>query len=782
MSDRTLKVRIEGSAKGLVSAAKEGDKALDGLESTVQSTGKQLDGMAKKADKAEKEVDALGKEAKDSGRQVKELGREADKTEKEIDALGREALSSSGELEKFGRGADKAERSAARLGRTSKGLNATGKAMTMGGNLLVNQYTAMAGGLGAAATVIQSAKLDKSLTGIRLTAGEARKEAVLLRKELFRMSQETGAPVEDLAAGFNSLVQSGQSWKASLQQIDAINKGAAISSATPDQLASSLSVASNAFQFDLSKPGLALDLLDKMVVAGGQGSAELEDLSNIFARVGTTAASAGFSFDKTLAFIEALSAQEKNPERLATLADSTVRLFNNMNYLKDASKATGVRFFDPSGNRRDVLEIFGDLRKQFRKLETDQQRAKWMQKAFGKADLDTQRGLRILMQGNTLEQMGAFEKQIGKAQGTTAARIADATGNAVDQAGRLKNTLREAADGFAKPINDTFSRGVQWLLKSKAEGGSGLSGQQLLLGGGAMLGGAALMGKFGGGMLAKMGGGATGLAMGKALEHAAGVTPVFVVNMPGSGIPGASEAGSTTAAAAAANAGGQAARRGLLARAGGLISTYTPSWIKTVGGGSLSLGRGLARSGKELFVDGWGDIAGRWAYQRGLQNRLPALAGSALKLGKSAVGGSVVGTLATLPFEYAANGFNMRSTVGAVGAGIGGNFGGKLGLLGGGGLASVPLSAAGGIGGSMAGHELAVSLYDYLTGAGQNLQKAAAQGNAASKLNPGLNPFQPTFQIYNQVDSQGRATTRVEGPGATGFNVFSSPLSPGWVR
>lgn len=95
-----------------------------------------------------------------------------------------------------------------------------------------------------------------------------------------------------------------------------------------------------------------------MVVAGKLGNAELEDLSAIFARVGNNARSAGLSFEGTLAFLEHLSLVEKDPERLASLADSTLRLANNQKYMEKAAKVTGVKFYDAKGERRDLFDVF----------------------------------------------------------------------------------------------------------------------------------------------------------------------------------------------------------------------------------------------------------------------------------------------------------------------------------------------------------------------------------------------------------------------------------------
>lgn len=61
------------------------------------------------------------------------------------------------------------------------------------------------------------------------------------------------------------------------------------------------------------------------------------------------------SMTDVLALIEQMSEVEKQPERLATLVDSTLRLWNNENYRKNAEEITGVKFFDEKGNRPQRL-------------------------------------------------------------------------------------------------------------------------------------------------------------------------------------------------------------------------------------------------------------------------------------------------------------------------------------------------------------------------------------------------------------------------------------------
>jgi len=428
------------------------------------------------------------------------------------------------------------------------------------------QLASLGVSIGAAMVVKQSAQMDKSLTQIGQTAGATKTEVAGLRKELFRMSSETGQGVEDLQQGFNNAVQSGLNFKEALPVIDATNKAMAVTGANANQLTSGLTVAATAFQFDLSKPNLALGLLDRMTVAGRLGNAELQNLSDIFARVGVNASRAGMGFDQTLAFIEGLSLIEKQPERLATLADSTLRLFTNLNYMKQAQKSTGVKFFDAQGSRRNPLEILAELKKKYDALKTDAQRESFMGKALKGADLDTIKGIQTLLKGDMLGKVsGEFARKIAEAAGTINKDLPDALNNAIDQTGRLKTKLKEAADEFAKPVKDAVTYGIKKLLDKKKNSedwavdydtgtpggtsGLGLSGKQLIGGGlAALLGGYGAY-KWGGplvkNVLGRLGGTGLGIAEGKILQETTGVTPVFVVNMP-SGFGGTGTSGTST--------------------------------------------------------------------------------------------------------------------------------------------------------------------------------------------------------------------------------------------
>lgn len=400
---------------------------------------------------------------------------------------------------------------------------------------LAGRYTASIAGLGvtykATRAVMDSAKLDKFLARVAITGEASAQQAANLRTELYDMSRQTGRPMQDLLDGFYGLIQSGQSWEQALGTIRAINPAMAVTGAKAETLGSAMSVAAQAFKFDLSDVKTATLVLDQMTQAGFAGNAELEDLASIFGRVGNSAKNAGMDFTQTLAFIERLSLVERQPERLATLVDSTLRLFTNNNYLKEAAKTTGVSFYDAKGEKRAAVDVLKDIREKYKHFKTDAQRDKAFATAFGKTDLDTQRGLRILLDGSTLEDIEKMNADIKDAGGTIEKNLPDAIKNSVDQVGRLKAALGKAADEFAQPINDVISRMIGKVLDDGK-----LGGKELLVGGAA----AGLAGfgaiKLAGRGLSRMGGSfAGGMAqrMTQGMGGLAGLKlplPVYVVN------------------------------------------------------------------------------------------------------------------------------------------------------------------------------------------------------------------------------------------------------------
>ncbi|HAQ87437.1 MAG TPA: phage tail tape measure protein [Pseudomonas sp.] len=504
-------------------------------------------------------------------------------------------------------------------------------------------------GVSAIAVGMQSAQLDKDLKQLQLTAGATAREADLLRQSWFEAQIATGQGVDELRAGSDALIAAGLSIQDARAAVLPMAATLAVAEASATDLANAMGVAAKQFDIDLSSQHEAALLLDRFVVAGRLGSAELNNLSSIFPKIGASAKAAGLDLSQSLALTETLSAFEPNADRLGTLTESTLRVFTNDNYRKAAEKAAGVKFFNADQSQRDPFKVIEDIKSKYDKLTTDLQKNNFLAAAFGTADQDTIKGVRNLLSDGAMTELAAKFKGVEEASGTIARDLPDAISNAVDQTNRLKGALREAADDFAKPVNDTLSGLIKWGMDSKKNGGLGLDGKDMLIGG--ALGAAGLFGagRYGGkaisGLAGKLGGTAAGVATGKALEEAAGVPSVYVVNMPSSFGPGSTAERLTD-----------------------VVSDRVP------GGKFKGAGKWLGRAGIPLMLA----ASGLDAYNIATDDRLSS---QEKTVGYSGAAGGAAGGLAG-----AAAGAALGSVVPVLGTAIGGLIGGALGYWGGGSL------------------------------------------------------------------------------------------------
>lgn len=393
-------------------------------------------------------------------------------------------------------------------------------------------------GVGVGAGLTGSARLDRSLIRTQQTAGMTNAEREEWRQEGFRIAKKYGLDRTDVDSGFNTLIASGVNYGASKTTSDAIGQATAVTGADSAVLGKAVVAGASAFNLDLNKAGVALELLQKMTVAGRQGNAELENLADLFPKIGGAAQAAGMSLAQALAFTETLSTVEMQPERLGTLAESTLRVFSNKTYRDQVTKASGVKFFDSKGASRNPEQVFADLKRKYDGMKTDEERGKFMGTVFKGMDQDTIRGMRIMLGGNKLETFKQQSGEIQNAKPIFESDLKDNVESATGAGARMKATLGEAIDRMAKPLNKGFADFGSYLLDDL-----NLSGEQLLAGSavagvggyyagrGVKSGAGALINKF-------MGGPETlkNIAVGKVLEESTGVTSVFVTNWPSSGI------------------------------------------------------------------------------------------------------------------------------------------------------------------------------------------------------------------------------------------------------
>ncbi|WP_371359865.1 phage tail tape measure protein [Pseudomonas sp. KT_2_4] len=440
---------------------------------------------------------------------------------------------------------DKTEASFRRMAQNSGRSLRTLKTIAMGvrqefdrlkglGGSMQGKLAGLGVGVGVASGVTSSAKLDRQLIRTQQTAGMSVEEREEWRGEQWRLAKTYGIEREQVQTGFDTLIASGLSYDKAKASSGAIAQATAVTGADSGILAKALITGASAFDIDLSKPNAALDILQKMIVAGRLGNAELENLSSIFPKVGQDAKSAGMSMAQSLSFVETLSLIELEPDRLGTLAQSTLRTFNNDTYRKSVTKNTGVEFFNKDKSVRNTQDVFLDLQRKYKSFNNDKDRARFMGVVFGKMDQDTQKGVKAFLTGDRLENFAKSTGDINNAKGVIEKDLADNMSSSTAVGSRMKATLGEAIDRMAKPLNKGFADLGSYLLDDL-----NLSGEQMLAGGaalgvggyyagrGAKAGAGALLNKF-------MGGPETlkNIAVGKVLEEATGVTSVFVTNWP----------------------------------------------------------------------------------------------------------------------------------------------------------------------------------------------------------------------------------------------------------
>lgn len=422
------------------------------------------------------------------------------------------------------------------------------------GGSAMGQLAGVGVGVGAAASLKNSAMLDRQQIRTQQTAGMSYEERNEWRDRQWKLAAQYGLPREQIQGGFDTLIASGLSYQQSNTSIDAIAQAAAVTGADSGILAKALISGAQAFNIDLSQPNAALELMQKMTVAGRLGNAELENLASIFPVIGQDAVKAGMSIEEALAFIEVLSTAEMDPSRLATLAKSSLRLFTNKAYADQVTKATttakspGIQFYDENDARLPVADVYADIATRYQRLTTDKERSEFLGAALKGMDQETNTGTGLWLSGNRIATFRDSAGDISNADSVFTSDLNDNLSSADAVGGRMKATLGQAIDRMAQPLNKGFADFGSYLLDDL-----NLSGEQLLAGGalagvggyyagrGAKAGAGALLNKV-------MGGPETlkNIAVGKVLEEAAGVTSVFVTNWPagtlgGFDLPGATK-------------------------------------------------------------------------------------------------------------------------------------------------------------------------------------------------------------------------------------------------
>lgn len=392
-------------------------------------------------------------------------------------------------------------------------------------------------GFGAFQMIRSSAELHKKLLMVGIAAGKTGDDVKNLKNDIETMTIATGQSAGAVAEGFSVLYKGTGSWDAAAASLGALNTAMAGSGAGAETLVPALVAAQKAFAVDPSKTGAAMEFFN-LLSAAGKGAGGMEQAAGTFSHMAARAQLAGLSLQGTMQLIKAMGTVQGDPEQAGIMAESALKMFTNLKIL--GNKKSGIfrnLLFDRDGARRDAINIMQEIQKQYTEMGDESKGgSRRKQDAFlyrltGGLDARSLMSMQLLMKaplGQALEQ-GA---------NTLENKARNATESMIVQINRLKNSLEHAADPFLEKLQGGIASTIGFLMdkdKLNMSGGhiaaTGIGLSLAVWGGGAIL--KNRLGRW------LRGGGAStaaGIAEGKALQAAAGVTPVFVTNWPAAGI------------------------------------------------------------------------------------------------------------------------------------------------------------------------------------------------------------------------------------------------------
>jgi len=349
------------------------------------------------------------------------------------------------------------------------------------------------------------------------------------------------------------------------------------------------------------------DLADQISRAGSASSTGAAEIAESMTQAGSAAKQLGIDYKTTLAILalEAKVGLKGGAAGTALRSVLTSLKTPGSNDVKKLEKKYGLEFFD-KGQFVGIEAALERIKAAEAKM-TQQQRGEFRQKLFGDEGSVAASAL-LDMEGGYQSILREMNEQL-----TISAKVETRLQGHAGQSEAIAGTWRSiVADGFT-PMLDILTASETKLngmlsgaaaFQSKHEGVntavSGIAGVGLA--GGALFGGYKLLsaalgagrvagGLGAGGLTGALMGTATGIAAGKAVEAAAGITPVFVTNWPGGGIGG----GAGPVAGAAGGVGvlgqmGAAARLAPGAPMGAFLGATGAAGIATTVAGVLGAG------------------------------------------------------------------------------------------------------------------------------------------------------------------------------------------------
>lgn len=479
---------------------------------------------------------------------------------------------------------------------------------------LGNRYTAFLTGGGLALASRQVVALETRFTRLGIQANKSAEEMENLKREIYATAQAPEIRVDpgEITAAIESIVEKTGDLDFARQNIRNIGIALQATGANGQAIGELLGEFQKMGAF--KGPQDVLRALDTLTVQGKEGAFTLQNLAALGPRVITAYTGAvkggrdGAQVLKEMgAALQIIRMGTGSSEQAATAFERLLSELQDTEKLKVLQR-NGIQIFDPEQPGAEVLRPINELLLEI--LDKSKGRRTVLGTVFGAESIRAFNAL-------TPERIEQFMRVQGDGATTLndaarAARTSEAAFTNLHTAwkrfadGELSGPIQRMADGLNSLEPGTVDRWMQVAKWVAIVGGGAVLARK---GYGAYQGVRDALGRR------RALGGAAGGAV-----SMAGVTPVYVVNMPGAGLPGVGGRGST--GGAARTAGRVAGRaRSLAVLAGGLPlsawGTMGLSGLATAGagvtaalGGGYAVGSGInwaaERMARGTRMEGWG--------------------------------------------------------------------------------------------------------------------------------------------------------------------------------
>jgi hypothetical protein len=386
-------------------------------------------------------------------------------------------------------------------------------------------------GIGVASMhrLVESDSMDRMLKRAGWSSGMTTAQIASQRDHFMATSRLNGNSPEVLAGTFLNLVKNGLSHQQASNAADAVDQGVTLTGEPSGVVSEALMASVRSFNIALGDNDQGMRSVAKLAVAVNGNRLSLEDIPKILVDIDKKSIQS-LGEDQTLALISEFSRRGVPREEVASLTDSIGRVYLDRQANRAADEATGTPWVNSDGTTRALDVILEEVRERYQNFSSEQDREKFLDSSF--QDKRTRDAVRQLLSDDGFDGFRHKRDQLRTSLETASAGIASQRESASVVAGRVKNSLTDAVDRIAQPINRYLANAGDFLLDDL-----NLSGGELIaLGLGGSIAGGALSGKAG--KLANAIGLPDGVStmrnavIGKALERSMGITPVFVTNWP----------------------------------------------------------------------------------------------------------------------------------------------------------------------------------------------------------------------------------------------------------